>query len=78
MDEMLTKINSYIDEQLALLKAEIEEYEQRYEEDFNPMDWSGGNFDDAYYMGIEEGKVYGEFAALSKIKQMLEGKEESK
>lgn len=24
---------------------------------FNPMDWSGGNFDDAYAMGVADGKV---------------------
>ncbi len=26
------------------------------DDDFNPMDSSGGNFDDAYYMGKEEGR----------------------
>ena len=26
-------------------------------EDFNPMDFSGGNFDDAYFGGVEDGKA---------------------
>ena len=28
------------------------------EEDFNPMDASGGNFDDAYDMGIDDGEIW--------------------
>ena len=27
------------------------------DDDFNPMDNSGGNFDDAYYGGCEDGKT---------------------
>jgi len=30
---------------------------RKYDEDFNPMDASGGNFDDAYYMGITQGRA---------------------
>lgn len=26
-------------------------------EDFNPYDWSGGNTDDAYYQGEEDGEI---------------------
>jgi hypothetical protein len=26
-------------------------------EDFDPCDFSGGNFDDAYYMGTEDGEI---------------------
>jgi hypothetical protein len=26
-------------------------------EDFNPYDWAGGNIDDAYYQGEEDGEI---------------------
>ena len=26
-------------------------------EDFNPHDWAGGNIDDAYYQGEEDGEI---------------------
>lgn len=26
--------------------------------DFNPMDYSGGNFDDAHSMGVDDGYIY--------------------
>jgi hypothetical protein len=29
----------------------------RDEEDFNPYEYSGGNFDDAYYGGFEDGEA---------------------
>ncbi len=28
------------------------------DEDFNPADWSGGNFDDAHSMGVDDGYIY--------------------
>jgi len=28
------------------------------DEDFNPCDWSGGNFDDAYNMGVDDGEIH--------------------
>jgi hypothetical protein len=27
------------------------------DEDFEPCDFSGGNFDDAYYMGVQDGEI---------------------
>ncbi len=38
-------------EKEAALKSVTED------DDFNPMDYSGGNFDDAFEMGIEEGCI---------------------
>ena len=49
-------------EKLAKLIALIEktaEYDTHTDdnEDFNPMDNSGGNFDDCYQMGCEDGEI---------------------
>lgn len=62
----------YVDERIDLLEAEDEEIEERYEEGFDPMDWSGGNFDDAYHLGNEDGEVSGELRVLYRVKSILE------
>lgn len=38
-------------------------------EDFNPMDFSGGNFDDAYFGGVEDGKAELARALLNILKE---------
>lgn len=48
-NDVLNKIKSYAEEDSA--------YD---DEDFNPMEWSGGNFDDAFSLGVDEG--YRQFA----------------
>jgi hypothetical protein len=30
---------------------------QELDEDFNPMDWFGGNFDDTYFGGVNDGRI---------------------
>jgi hypothetical protein len=57
--------------------AYIDELIDRYDdpemtESENPMDDSGGNFDDAYYMGIEYGKMLGRLDALRKVKEFIQ------
>lgn len=52
-----------IDVHIASLKkfvstASIQVAEDNEDEDFNPMDYSGGNFDDAYSMGVDAGEVF--------------------
>ncbi len=42
--KLIDAINEYAGEELS-----------SDDEDFNPMDYSGGNFDDAFNMGIDEG-----------------------
>ena len=60
----------------ATIEALIKEYEAEDEEiaeiigdDFNPCDASGGNFDDAYYMGREHGEVEGALRVLYKLRK---------
>jgi hypothetical protein len=50
---MSTAIDKVIDliKHTAALKSVTED------DDFNPMDYSGGNFDDAFEMGVEEGYI---------------------
>jgi hypothetical protein len=38
------------------------------DEKFNPMDYSGGNFDDAYAMGQQDGETYLARLVLLEIK----------
>lgn len=37
------------------------------DDDFNPADYSGGNFDDAYGLGVEHGEVYAARSILDKL-----------
>lgn len=73
-DDKLAEIQTLVDslspklvEESDLLDEEVGEDG----EDFNPMDWSGGNFDDAYYMGTEHGEMYGKLEILNKIDFIL-------
>lgn len=52
---------------LDALEAEIDEINEWMATDFDPMDASGGNFDDAYFMGSDDGKMFGEFHALKTV-----------
>lgn len=61
------------------LKEILEEYrgkKTRYEkceedgEDFNPDDWVGGQIDDAYYLGLDDGRI----EAYTYVLQLLEEK----
>jgi hypothetical protein len=63
-----------IKKRIEVLEAEMQEVEEWMEEDFNPSDASGGNFDDCYFMGVEHGQTEGELKALRKILKQLEDK----
>jgi hypothetical protein len=59
---------------LGKIERLIEKYESYQEEinefcgdDFNPMDASGGNFDDAYQLGFEHGETSGKLAVLYEL-----------
>ena len=59
-------------EQQTSLGEEIEENNEWMGEDFNPCDASGGNFDDAYEMGVGHGETDGMYTALCNIINVLE------
>jgi hypothetical protein len=44
------------DEVIKLLKTNAERRLALNTSDFNPYDWSGGNFDDAWYSGADDGR----------------------
>ena len=48
-----------MDQQLIdALTAKLQSYDPvEHSNDWNPMDASGGNFDDAYYMGVRDGEA---------------------
>lgn len=53
------RMKARIDELIERYEALSEDINWRYDDEFNPYDASGGNFDDAYYMGVEHGEVDG-------------------
>jgi hypothetical protein len=57
MSRFSTALNSYA-EKLIKIKDIIDSIDppEHMEEDFNPMDASGGNFDDSYNMGRRHGE----------------------
>lgn len=52
LDELTILLKDKAGEQTA-----IERTLNRGEDYFNPADESGGNFDDAYFMGTEDGRI---------------------
>lgn len=48
-----------IEELIKKYESEFDDIDWRNSEDFNPCDSSGGNFDDAYFMGAEHGEIDG-------------------
>ena len=51
------------DQVKELLKPELEPLPN----DFNPCEWSGGNYDDAYWMGFDRGNHSGFNDALKRV-----------
>lgn len=76
MASKLSKIQAYVVEQITELMAEKEEIDEIVNDDFDPADASGGNFDDAYEMGEEHGENYGRIQALIAVKAILDGEDE--
>lgn len=57
---------------LEIVSVEVAQLEERRGDDFDPQDWSGGNFDDAYEMGIKDGEIYKEYEMIAEIIRKLE------
>jgi hypothetical protein len=72
MSDVLNEIKAYVDEKLPIYESEQEEVNELFEDDFNPCDASGGNFDDAYELGDDHGDTYGRLAVLREIKAIIE------
>lgn len=72
MSDKLNEIKSYIEKELAILEAEAEEINEWLGDDFNPCDASGGNFDDAYYLGDEHGDTFGRISVLKAVRAIIE------
>ncbi|QIW89827.1 hypothetical protein PQE71_gp145 [Bacillus phage Izhevsk] len=63
----MDKLIELIEKRIAILEPQEEENNAMIEEDFNPADWSGGNFDDCYFMGVKDGAISGELEALYRV-----------
>lgn len=75
-EEAFDFIMNYDEEQLKELIKKQEEVVREIDEwcnneDFNPMDASGGNFDDAYQLGYEHGFENGKLYALRNVLDMF-------
>lgn len=62
IEELINKYSSIYNKQ----QETVEEIKELYEESYDPCDWSGGNFDDAYDIGLSHGDSF------AKVK-MIEG-----
>lgn len=68
----LTQLIEDLESQLADVAEEIEEYEEIYGDDeFNASDASGGNFDDAYSLGMEHGEMFERHGVLANVIKRL-------
>ncbi|MMZ63394.1 hypothetical protein D1872_256450 [compost metagenome] len=54
------------------LQNVVDSLNAEMEENFDPSEWSGGNFDDCYGLGFSHGKKVGRLAAYKEILQMYE------
>lgn len=72
--EKLLELIEEIKERISVLEGDEEEIDEKYEEGFDPMDWSGGNFDDAYNEGQEDGEDYiGRKSMFHSIRIIMKG-----
>jgi len=72
MRDVLNEIKLYIETRLSVLEADAEEINEMLDDDFDPQDASGGNFDDAYDLGEEHGDTFGKISILEAIKAIID------
>ncbi|MDR6779520.1 MULTISPECIES: hypothetical protein [Paenibacillus] len=65
-------ITDVIKNKIDGLQEYVDEINNDIEDDFNPMNWSGGNFDDCYDMGLSHGRKFGRMMAYREILDLLE------
>ncbi|UGO46212.1 hypothetical protein PQE74_gp129 [Bacillus phage vB_BanS_Chewbecca] len=61
-----------IKERIAELEPKEEHNKKMIQEEFDPDGWSGGNFDDCYFQGVEDGQIRGELGALYRVLGQLQ------
>ncbi|PAD91649.1 hypothetical protein [Shouchella clausii] len=71
MDELLRNIKELL-EDAEVAAGEIDERFPK--EDYDPSSWSGGNFDDAYELGLDHGEVTGELQTLKRVIAIIEAR----
>ncbi|MFS0855287.1 hypothetical protein [Paenibacillus taichungensis] len=57
---------------IDVLQEYIDDIDKDIEEDYNPEEWAGGNFDDCYDMGLSHGMKRGRMMAYREILDLLE------
>lgn len=61
--ELIVRLQRYIDDQ--------SEVDTDYDDDFNPADTYGGNYDDCYYAGTRAGITYGKAVVAQEVLKFL-------
>ncbi|QSF43386.1 hypothetical protein [Paenibacillus tianjinensis] len=67
----MEEVIKFIENKIKALQSESDQIEKKYEEDYNPSDWSGGNFDDCYSDGVSDGETFGSLQAYKTILEKL-------
>lgn len=67
----LEKIIEQLEETIATKEEAIKEHDETYGEEIDASDVSGGNFDDAYSLGIEHGELFAEYNFAKSILKEL-------
>ena len=57
---------------IETLEEYVDQINQENEENYDPEDWSGGNFDDCYELGCSHGRKFGRLGAYREILAFLE------
>lgn len=71
----MNELRKRIEELVVKYESYVEKTEEQKGEEFNPMDASGGNFDDAYYMGCEHGEESGKLEAYQNVLKLIDESE---
>lgn len=67
--EKLAQLISELEARLVPVSGRMEQYEEATAEEgyVDVYDWSGGNFDDAYDIGLRHGEMFAEHSLLTEI-----------
>lgn len=72
MTNKLAELIAKYETELETWNAETDEIDEMKGDDFNPCDWSGGNFDDAYSLGESHSEAFTSAYLISNFIKELE------
>jgi hypothetical protein len=63
-------MNTTLEELETFIKLKSNKKSRSQDEDFNVYDWSGGNIDDAFSLGMDDGEIFFAREILKKIQEL--------